>query len=157
MSLALPAFGQKAAMDSKLAGFGRSFRADTNAIIGKKLTCEEGRPRRRFIFLPTPVQPTYDRAIRVVGAQAGAQVDVNVRVTTGGAASASAQPNGRPGRQRQARSPTLQGSLARGRRRRSLSQRWSAPRGARAPQEAEEHDDRGAHGPDVRPARSVLI
>ena len=62
MSLALPAFGQKAAMDSKLAGFGRSFRADTNAIIGKKLTCEGGRPRRRFIFLPTTVRPTYDRA-----------------------------------------------------------------------------------------------
>ena len=36
--------------------------------------------------------------VRVVGAQAGAQVDVNVRVTTGGAAAAagaSAQPNGR--------------------------------------------------------------
>ena len=57
MSLALPAFGQKAAMDSKLAGFGRSFRADTNAIIGKKLTCEGGRPRRRLIFLPTPGPP----------------------------------------------------------------------------------------------------
>ena len=50
MSLALPAFGQKAAMESKLAGFGRSFRADTNAMIGKKLTCEGGRPRRRFSF-----------------------------------------------------------------------------------------------------------
>ena len=60
MSLALPAFGQKAAMESKLAGFGRSFCADTNAMIGKKLTCEGGRPRRRFSFyLATPVQPTY--------------------------------------------------------------------------------------------------
>ena len=36
-----------------------------------------------------------DPQVRVVGAQAGAQVDVNVRVTTGGAASASAQPNAR--------------------------------------------------------------
>ena len=36
-----------------------------------------------------------DPQVRVVGAQAGAQVDVNVRVTTGGAASASAQTNAR--------------------------------------------------------------
>ena len=36
-----------------------------------------------------------DPQVRVVGAQAGAQVDVNVRVTTGGAASTSAQPNAR--------------------------------------------------------------
>ena len=57
MSLALPAFGQKAAMESKLAGFGRSFRADIDAMIGKKLTCEGGRPRRRLIFLPTPGPP----------------------------------------------------------------------------------------------------
>ena len=59
MSLALPAFGQKAAMESKLAGFGRSFCADIDAMIGKKLTCEGGRPRRRLIFYLPLVRPTY--------------------------------------------------------------------------------------------------
>ena len=63
MSLALPAFGQKAAMESKLAGFGRSFRSDTNAMIGKKLTCEGGRPRRRFNFRWFLTYPVSDRPI----------------------------------------------------------------------------------------------
>ena len=34
MSLALAAFGQKAAMLSKLAGFGRCFRTDTHPMVG---------------------------------------------------------------------------------------------------------------------------
>ena len=63
MSLALPAFGQKAAMESKLAGFGRSFRADIDAMIGKKLTCEGGRPRRRFNFRWFLTYPVSDRPI----------------------------------------------------------------------------------------------
>ena len=61
MSLALPAFGQKAAMESKLAGFGRSFCADIDAMIGKKLTCEGGRPRRRFNFRWFLTYPVSDR------------------------------------------------------------------------------------------------
>jgi len=51
MSLALAAFpfGQRAAIDSKLAGFGRSFRADIHPMVGyswvvgtvgKNLACE---------------------------------------------------------------------------------------------------------------------
>ena len=44
-----PAFGQRAAIDSKLAGFGRSFRADIHPMVGyswvvgtvgKNLACE---------------------------------------------------------------------------------------------------------------------
>ena len=65
MSLALPAFGQKAAMESKLAGFGRSFRADIDAMIGKKLTCEGGRPRRRFNFRWFLTYPVSDRPTQV--------------------------------------------------------------------------------------------
>jgi hypothetical protein len=34
MSLALAAFGQRAAMVSKLAGFGRSFRTETRPMVG---------------------------------------------------------------------------------------------------------------------------
>ena len=64
MSLALPAFGQKAAMESKLAGFGRSFRADIDAMIGKKLTCEGGRPIRRFNFRWFLTYPVSDRPTR---------------------------------------------------------------------------------------------
>ena len=33
MSLALAAFGQRAAMESKLAGFGRSFRTETHPMV----------------------------------------------------------------------------------------------------------------------------
>jgi hypothetical protein len=40
MSLALAAFGQRAPMESKLAGFGRSFRADIHPMVGKNLACE---------------------------------------------------------------------------------------------------------------------
>ena len=54
-----------------------------------------------------------DPQVRVVGAQAGAQVDVNVRVTTGGAASACArQRSPMGGGQQRARSLTLPASLA---------------------------------------------
>ena len=65
MSLALPAFGQKAAMDSKLAGFGRSFRADIDAMIGKKLTCEGGRPIRRFNYRWFLTYPVSDRPTQI--------------------------------------------------------------------------------------------
>ena len=37
MSLALGAFGHRAAMESKLAGFGRRFRAAIHPMVGKTL------------------------------------------------------------------------------------------------------------------------
>ena len=42
MSLALAALGQRAAMASELAGFGRNFRADTNSRVGKNLKSAGG-------------------------------------------------------------------------------------------------------------------
>ena len=37
MSLALAALGQRAAMGSELAGFGRNFRADMDPMVSKNL------------------------------------------------------------------------------------------------------------------------
>ena len=57
MSLALAALGQRAAMASELAGFGRNFRADINPTVGKNLKSDGGGSLVTFLcrwFLITP-------------------------------------------------------------------------------------------------------
>ena len=58
MSLALAALGQRAAMASELAGFGRNFRAGMHSMVSKKLAFKSSQTPRPLSLAP----PVSDRA-----------------------------------------------------------------------------------------------